>query len=84
MDQEERTLDELIAELNAMRGRMELLRQLAHALIYSHPEPKRLAEEWFRVAPQGDDAALHPEVKDQRDTIDAHMRARGDDGDPIG
>lgn len=73
---DERTLDELIAELNAMRGRMDLLRQLANALIYSHPEPKRLAEEWFRVAPEA--GTVDPAVQDHRDEIDAQMREHGE------
>ena len=81
MEENERTLDELIAELNQMRGRMDVLRQLAHALIYSHPAPGRLAEAWSRVAPAAE-AALDPAAQDQRDAIDAQIRAQGDGGTP--
>lgn len=45
MDDDKRTLDELIAELNQMRGRIDILRQLANALIFSHDARMRAKDD---------------------------------------
>jgi hypothetical protein len=79
---DKRTLDELIAALNEMRGRMDILRRLADALIDSHPEPKRLADEWFRSAPEA--ANTDPALRGHLDAIDTQIRTALDDGKEAG
>jgi hypothetical protein len=51
MTDDKRTLDELIAELNQMRGRIDILRKLANALIQGDEKPEPLAGDFGEGEP---------------------------------